>query len=359
MSTYLESLVGYRIQELGEAAAAKFFGVSEALIRQWANGSKRPSLAAVERVFTPPEGPTEGANWDAKEVMLCLPSYKTTNPVTAFSLLGIWDREKFGCLLQHGDAFIIHTRENIAQRFLDSGKPWSLWVDDDMVIPMGNAEWFRKNTGIPMSDEFAGLHTANRLLSHGKTLVGALYFGRHPWGRAMYHEALMDSPDGVEENRRAHAAPVNSLRPTKWTGTGCILIHRDVFLDIRANNPHLEPMFGHEAYHYFTNASDGAMSRFDLIQETVTQATAAAESEKPVEATKLLKDAVKLLAEAKLDVLQNSHNQQGEDQTFCIRARKVGHQSYTDLGLVCGHIGTAVYGPHNTSGIPSPQHQHN
>src|SRR6478736_2603327 len=239
---------------------------------QWKAGSKRPSLAAVEKVFKEPEMPSIDANWEGKDVMLCLPMYKQTNPLTLFSLMGIWDRSKFGALVEYGDAFIVHSREAIAHRFIESGKEWSMWIDDDMIVPMGNAEWFRSKTGSNIPDEFAGLHTVNRLKSHNKSIVGGLYFGRKPHGRAMYFDALVDSPAGAEENRRAHEAPFNSLRPTKWVGTGCVLIHRQVFLDIREQNPHLEPMFPHEPYHYFTNASDAAMSRFSEIQNLVNGA---------------------------------------------------------------------------------------
>lgn len=353
--TYLESLVLQRCRELGDKAP-EFFGVSPMHVRQWINGSKRPSLAAVEKVFKEPEVPTLDADWGGKDTMLCLPMYKQTNPLTVFSLLGIWDRAKFGALIEYGDAFIVHSREAIAHRFLESGKPFSLWIDDDMIVPMGNAEWYRSKTGIMLPDEFAGLHTANRLRSHNRSIVGGLYFGRKPHGRAMYYEALVDSPAGAEENQRAHEAPFDSLRPCKWTGTGCIWIAREVFTDIRANNPHLEPMFPGEPFHYFVNASDGAMSRFAEIEATVSAATQEATAGSAEGATKHLGDACRLISEAKGEVLRNSHLMQGEDQTFGIRAGLAGHQSFVDMGLVCGHVGTAVYGPHNTR-TPSPGHK--
>lgn len=357
--SYLEDLVVFKCRELGDALAAKFFDVSEPLIRQWTAGSKRPSLSAVEKVFVVPEAAPVEANWEGKEVYICLPQYKTTNPVTLFSLLGIWDRQKFGALMEYGDAMIVHAREALAEKFLASGKPESLWFDDDMIFPMGNADWYRRQTGIPMPDEFAGLHTANRLLSHeGKTIVGGLYFGRHPHGRAMYYEALVDSPEGAVENARAHEAPFNSLRPTRWAGTGCLRINRQVFLDIRMTHPHLESTFLGEPFHYFTNASDGAMRRFTLIEETLANSAVAAEANRRDEGLKLVRDALQLISEAKSDNLRSAHLMQGEDQTFGIRAGKAGHQSYVDMGLVCGHIGTCVYGPHNTR-APSPRHVHN
>ena len=34
----------------------------------------------------------------------------------------------------------------------------------------------------------------------------------------------------------------------------------------------------------------------------------------------------------------------GEDVTFCIRAAAAGHQPHVDLGLICGHQGSKIYG---------------
>lgn len=341
--------------ELGDRKAALFFGVAESLIKQWRTGSKSPSLAAVEKVFTAPETPSFEADWAGKDVMLCLPMYKQTNPLTAFSLLGIYDREKFDKLVEYGDAMIVHAREKIAHNFVESGMPHSLWIDDDMIVPMGNAEWFRSKTGIMIPDEFAGLHTANRLRSHQRSIIGGLYFGRKSSGRGMYYEALVDSEEGAAENRRAHGAPYDCIQRTKWTGTGCIWVDREAFVDVRQNNPHLEPTFPNEPFHYFTNASDGAMSRLDFIELAVNEATTAASAGNAGEATRLLTDACKLITEAKKDVLHNSHLMQGEDQTFGIRAGLAGHPSHIDMGLICGHIGTTVFGPHNTR-EPSPNH---
>lgn len=350
MSTYLEALVIDRCRALGDKAA-EFFGVSPGHVRQWLNGSKKPSLAAVQRVFVEPISTTTEASWSDKSVEICLPWYKSSHPLTTFSLLGLWDREKMGVKMDYGDAMIVHSRETLAHRFLQGGKPWSFWLDDDMIAPMGNASWYRSATGFNFPDEFAGLHTINRLLSAGETIVGGLYFGRKPHGRAMYYEALVDSPAGAAENLRAHSAPIDERKPVKWVGTGGILIHRQAFLDVQEKNPHLAPSFPGEPFHFFTNSSDGAHTRFKKIEEIVALAESSGEK---IAAT----DIAKLLAEIKQDVLKNSHLMQGEDQTFGIRANLAGHQSFVDLGLVYGHVGPTVFGPHNTT-APSPSHVHN
>lgn len=358
MSSHLENLVVSQCQLLGDEQAAKFFHVSPALIRQWVNGSKKPSLAAVERVFNVPQGASEDAAWAGKDIFLCLPMYKTTNPVTLLCLMGIYDRQKFGVLMDYGDAFVIRTRENIAHRFLESGKEEALWIDDDMVVPMGNAQWYRRHTHIPLPDKYAGLHTANRLRSHGKTIVGGLYFGRHPFGRAMYYEAIVDSPEGAIENDWAHEGPRDVLRPTKWTGTGCLWHTRQVLVDIRDCFPNLAPQFPTEPFHFFTNASDGVMTRFNLIEEMVAGATKAVEADQREEATRVLLEVQRIMIEGRNDNSHSAHLMQGEDQTFGIRAKKAGHPSFVDMGLVCGHIGSAVYSYHNTSKLANPRYQH-
>jgi hypothetical protein len=51
-------------------------------------------------------------------------------------------------------------------------------------------------------------------------------------------------------------------------------------------------------------------------------------------------------------IFADSHRQSnlgmGEDVTFAVRAAEAGHPSWIDHGVVCGHVGSAVYGPHNT-----------
>jgi hypothetical protein len=101
----------------------------------------------------------EGAFREGKQVALLLPWYKTTNPLTCFSLLTLFDRTKMAAMLNYGDAFIVHARNTLARKFLSTGLEWSLWIDDDMLLPCGNAGWFNANSGFNLPDFFAGLHS--------------------------------------------------------------------------------------------------------------------------------------------------------------------------------------------------------
>jgi hypothetical protein len=348
--SYLQSLVVHKIKEIGHAKAAELFSVSTQLVKQWENGSKAISLAAVERVFEIPEQKSIEASWEGKRVLLMLPWYKQTNPLTAFSLLALLNREKMGVAMEFGDAFIAHARNVLLDRLVSTGIEWGCMIDDDMIVPMGNAGWFKSKTGMDIPDTFAGKHTLNQLLSHNKSLVGGLYFGRNSRGRAMYYEALVANPAGEEENRYAHLGPREELRPVKWTATGCLLIHRQVALDIREQMPWLAPLHPTEPWQYFSNASDGLLKEFTTVRdETAKVHQEVLAGQRTLESVeKFLGDTRRRLDEAMMSVQADNRLQSGEDAIFGIRAFKCGHQSYVDMSVVCAHVGGAIYGPHNT-----------
>lgn len=352
--TYLQSLVIHRAKELGPERAAEFFGVSPQLVRQWVAGSKPVSLAAVEKVFESPEQKPVEAAWEGKKVLLLLPWYKQTNPLTAFCLLGLLNREKMGVAMEFGDAMIAHARNTLLDRLIQTGIEWGLMLDDDMILPMGNAAWFRKYTGMDIPDSFAGLHAINQLLSRNKSLVAGLYFGRSPKGRGMYYEALLGNAAGDEENRRAHQAPRDELKEVTWAATGCLLINRQVPLDIREKMPWLAPKHPSEPWQYFSNASDALLRQFDVLRNETARVhqdlLAGTTTLDQVE--KFIGDVRRRLDESMASVQSDNRLQMGEDAIFGVRARKCGHPTFVDMSVVCGHVGGMVYGVHNTQQRP-------
>lgn len=350
--THLRNLVKSKVLELGDERAAEFFGVSKLLIQQWRNGSKPPSLAAVERVFELPlESPSlKSAEWEGKKVAILQPFYKSVHPVTHFSLLGLLERDKMRAIMEHNDAFIAHARNVLATRFLEAGPELAFYVDDDMVVPFGNATWFNKVTGFGLPEKYAGKHALNSLMAHGKSLVGMLYYGRNPNGRPMFYEALLKTPEAQALVDRLRRGPVDELFPTRWCATGALLVHRQVFLDIQKKFPNLAPQHPNEPWHFFTNANDAAVQRLESLSNTVGEAFQQTQAGK-FDLGKLsdfLDDIRVQLAETKAEDFKNSRSQMGEDQVFGVRAGLAGHQSYVDLGLIAGHIGQACYGPFNT-----------
>lgn len=335
--SYLPDLVTSKISEVGVPASAEFFGVNEDVINGWAKGTKAIPLKAVEKVFDPTTVPAkpklEDCLWEGRKVAIVLPWYKSVSPLTAFSIMGLIDRQKTAIMLNFGDAFIVHTRNTLAEHFLKTNVEWMLTVDDDMVLPWGNAAWFNNYSGFRVPDKFAGQHTINRLLSHGKTLVGALYFGRWEKGKAVYAEATADP----KEAAFAHKGPHDIIRPTRWVGTGCMLIHRTVFTDIEKKFPTLARNDKGSGGQWFTP------SEHDLRKGT-EEALAILNDNLTSEAARLAK-VTEMLGRASKASNYNSNLGMGEDVTFCIRAAAAGHQPHVDLGLLCGHQGSKIYGP--------------
>lgn len=255
-----------------------------------------PLAATVEKVA---EVSAVKAPAVKKNIIICFPCYKTTNPATAWALFAMglhYGKEKLGGFMELGNALIYKTRNKLADQFVESGAEWSIWLDDDIIPPIGHEGWFRWITSAPasMPKKFAEQHFIERLTSHNKTLVGGLYFGRQKTGSPMFHEGLIS-----REAITAARGFTDQLRPTDWVATGCMLVHRQVYLDIRDAYPELaprEPAAPEGSYWGYYN---------------------------PIESA-------------------------GEDVSFCMRAKKAGHQAHVDLGLMCAHVGYAAYSSWNT-----------
>lgn len=276
-----------------------------------------------------------------KQVLIILPWYKYTNPLTAFSVMGLIDRSRTGILLNFGDAFVAHTRNTCADLFLKSGLEWMLTIDDDMVVPFGNADWFNAYTGFDLPPKFAALNALDRLLSRGKTLVGGLYFGRHRAGKPMYAEGCNEPT----EEAFARKAPHDGIKPTRWVGTGCMLVHRSVFLDIEKKFPRLARCKENNTRggQWFTSSEHELAAAVEDLHALFEQSSGKWDEQ-------LCYRAFAKLSEARASARSNSGLGMGEDVQFCIRAAAAGHQPYVDMGLVCGHSGDRVYGPRNTRG---------
>ena len=269
-----------------------------------------------------------------KRVLVVLPWQKQVNPITAFCAGRLMDSRRTASVLHFGDAFVAHSRNSCADVFLGSECEWMLTIDDDMVCPFGNAQWFKANTDFDFPDKFMGLNALDRLIGHGKTLVGALYFGRHKRGAPMYAEGVNPA-----EAEYARSGPHDLIKPTRWVATGCMLIHRKVFEDIEKKFPRLARGADKKGGQWFTSTEAGMLEKVAAVQAMLEQG--AHNAEKSYKAHEML---TSVLAQAASDNPLGA----GEDVSFCFRARAAGHVPYVDMGLVCGHIGNYVYGPKNT-----------
>jgi hypothetical protein len=269
------------------------------------------------------------------KVFVALPWQKNTNPITSFCVNGLLDRRRTHTCLNFGDAFVAHSRNTCADLFLASPCEWMLMVDDDMLIPFGNAHWFNAYAGTNLPEKFAGANALDRLLSHGKKLIGGLYFGRHRNGLPMYGEGASNP----KEHEFALKAPMDIIKPTRWVATGCLLIHRQVFEDIEKKYPALARNAERKGGHWFTSSEADLLPGLEAIRKEMADG--------PMTGEKALR-AYSLIESLAKKCRSNSSLGMGEDVTLCVRAAAAGHQPYVDFGLVCGHVGQCVYGPWNT-----------
>ena len=262
-----------------------------------------------------------------KRVMLTMPWQKMTNPITSFCVQQLADKRRTSAMLNFGDAFVAHARNKCADIFLQSDFEWMLTLDDDMLFPFGNAKWFNAHLGRDLPEPFASFNAIDRLLSHGKTLIGGLYWGRWKGGGPVYAE-------GRKEIEWARKAPFDKIRQTRWIGTGCLLIHRSVFEDIEKKFPYLARGANGEGGNWFSTSEHNVMASLNGLHKMLGDG--AMDGEKAMRAYQMT---TAMLAETKA----KSSLGMGEDAQLCTRALEAGHPCWVDMGLLCGHIGYHVY----------------
>jgi hypothetical protein len=267
---------------------------------------------------------------EGKQVEILLPWYREVAPQVAFSVMRLMDKGRIGVRARWGDAAVWHVRNTLADEFLRSGVEWSFWVDGDEILPTGDAKLFNALSRMHLPDAFAGLNALDRLLSHGKTLVGGCYFGRHPNSKPIYAEAM----NSKTEDAYVRRGPYDLIKPTAWVGFGAVLVHRSVFLDIEKRYPHLGRKEDGTGGNWFSPNEQDIRRHFDMFGDILHEQIDAN--------TKL----AKLQAHYETAVRQSSRIAvgAGEDVSFCQRAADCGHVPFVDLGLFCGHIGDCVYG---------------
>ncbi len=176
-------------------------------------------------------------------------------------------------------------------KFLEqSTATYLLFIDDDMILPVGRPEFIKKMCGLPATYPNTALayHTVHRLMEHKQMIVGANYYTRHFNGRPV--NALGMTPKFWQSAKNFE----NKIHPCDWVGTGCLLIHRQVFLDMQKKFPELAP--------------ENSLMPWDFFHPDT--------------------------------------NGKGEDMAFCRRAKECGHQPHVDSALHALHVGFAAYGVH-------------
>lgn len=292
------------IAKHGKDKTCEVTGKTAAFVTQWEAGTKNPTVEDVQKMIEYDPDPIHAVKplYETPELGKRLAILMVTNravqPATMESLIRLYEPAKMQFIRQTTN-FLTRGRNQAAWKFLQSGCEWAFWVDDDMILPCGDAEWFKSVCSAPaFPDTFAGLNTIGRLLYHKKTLIGGCYFNRTPTGKAQFNEAALNR----EIDAMIHVAgPRNEIRATKWVANGCMLVHRSVYEDMAKNGIAVRLDEAHERYLGYRYGF------FDPLEPGM-----------------------------------------GEDVSFCLRAEKAGHQAFVDLSVMPSHIGQMAYNYFNT-----------
>ena len=231
--------------------------------------------------------PSYRCEFGGRDIFVGFPCYKTTNPVTAFALLAMaldFGRDKIRFDMSIGDAMIYHSRNKLAQLFLDTDAKYMLMIDDDIIPCIGRPQWMRTTVQAARNiiDTPLQRHVLHRLIGSGQKLIGGAYFGRQEGAGLM-----CSSPELAPRVREYE----DRIVPVEWVATGCMLVHRSVLEDIMVKFPELKPEKPGQPFDFFH----------------------------PLKST------------------------MGEDVSFCYRAKQAGHQCHIDLGLPVFHVGYKTY----------------
>lgn len=301
----------HKIRELGGRHVRDFFpGIHAAKFSSIASGLSTPtpemelkigelwpdllnqSESAAALLASPKETNEEvevvKANLGANQLNMAIlmPVRNSYDPAVVNSIVGLIRRTGCGWIQRPFDSMIARSRNILATYFLKSDFEWSLWLDDDMIVPNGEPNWFRAalQANKHIEDEYCGLIAPYQLASWGKTLVSAVYFSRH--GVAQITAGF--EPGTSMTNKLPH----RGLVPARFCGFGCVMIHRKVYEDIIVKKPELGPQASNECGFFTPFQKDGRMV--------------------------------------------------GEDEAFCLHALDVGHNTFLDTTVVCGHVGRKV-----------------
>jgi hypothetical protein len=271
------------IELLNEKLGKKY---SPASVNNWKNGNANAPLPVLQYIIdgSKVEMSITDDPFDGAKIYIATATHRDISPWTAKAIEVMRYRYKTLGYLQEVGSSIHLVRNRLAEKFVKTNADWMLSLDDDMAPPIGfpaeSAKW-----GAKFDQSFNRTDVIERLMSHGKTFVSALYFDRGGQGIPMFAEGR-NSPQIAADVRRG---PVDKIQPTDWFGAGCSLIHRSVFTDMLEKIPDIRTPEGRPNGWY------------------------------------------------------NPLGDAGEDVSFAIRAKEIGHQPFIDLGCICGHVGPIVH----------------
>lgn len=307
MAINLQECVNAFLAKYGVKDTAEVVGRSETVVNGWLGG-KPPTLADVQAMIgkdpevfdqksSEPIAPYQFTS--GTKVCILMPTNRPIHSGVLRSFAYLYERDKMQFFTSN-DTSIVRARNICAQKFLDSNCQYSFWLDDDTILPHGDVEYYRKisdNPSFPAA--YVNINPIARLIQTQHTLVGGCYFGRNPNGTAQFQEAYQSTI----VNNAAHNGPRNAVDPVGWIGFGCTLVHRKVFEDIIKTHPDV------------VITDQGFVSRFGYKHRF-------------------------------FNYVSEEHS---EDASFCIRAKRAGHQAHVDYAVMPIHMGETGYCYHNTN----------
>jgi hypothetical protein len=321
----LAQLILTHVWELGgekSAEAQKFYGRSEQTMKNWLKnpgaiplecvtkflGRHRELEVQIQEELEPHFAANGAQGWSQSlpnrgktSCMICAPILGQPTLPFMWTVCYLLKKYEMGLDIQ-ADTAIWRSRNMLAQRFLRSNCTWSLWLDSDMAAPIANKEWYRwltRSEVIP--DEHANYDVFARLLTHGKPIAGGVYASRQMHGNLVIQPDIR--PRHHEDKLLANEirkGTARGLAGVDWVGFGCVLVHREVFIELQRAFPQLAPQSEFAPWRFFQPEGD-----------------------------------------------------EGEDEAFCKRARACSIPVWLDTQLVCGHIGNMCYMPEHTRPVPA------
>ena len=288
-------LVDY-ITQVGTTESSRQFidprkgkAVTRITVDNWKHGRAAPPVWAIQQVIDLSNKRIDDFDgvlpWEGEKLRICVPCVRGVNAKLVKILNYLQYRHKGKVAIDFEENTLVDiSRDRLAHRFLTSKAEWLLFIDDDMVPPIGDYAQMR-NWGITVPSQFGSFDIIQRLVTRKKTLVSGLYFDRFGKGIAHYYEAINNEREALW----AKGAPYDKVKPTKACGAGCLLINRVVFEAIKTEVEDLKMLPG-GIYRYF--------ERMPGVSE---------------------------------------------DFSFCARAEVAGHPAQVDFGCLVGHEGTKVY----------------
>jgi hypothetical protein len=297
-----------RARDLGVPRVSKVTGRPPALVQRWLNEQAVPNVDDLQKFL---DQPME-AEWKVNRACLHIDTERgdgtlwANKPKLAVAVLMASNRDlpkpvamSLGYYLKNSDlqwfyadqAILVHARNELAKRFLDSANVYSLWWDDDIFPPFENPGMFR-NVAQPtrLENHQAAFNALDRLLSHQKDIVSATYASRRKNGPLTMQPDL--APKNIHDREVADSVRqgrATGIVEVDWVALGFVLIHRRVF-------------------------------------ETILQKGLAPE-------------------DRGFSTFFNPIGNTGEDFSFCQRARQAGFKMWQDLSLEVGHVGRQIFLP--------------